>query len=367
MTSCSRSRTWWSSTRPGASAWGARATGWDVLSGGADEAAGESVAPDQDTLRERLERRAREEGWFTVRAEHLLDDAPSFRLSELVVGGLDRGLRRGPRVRPARHRALLAPLARPSSADGDADLARRRRAFRGRPGPGVGRRRRRRDPLCLARALGRRGARGACAFPARAAARGRHPRPRARRLLGRGSDRMGRPCRCGPPSTTRCCRWRASSRRRSTGSCCRSGSRGPLDAPRIRFEHSTFLDARGRGGESASSRNACAAARKRSSRTLAERAGVEIPEGLAGRAPGEPGRGRPGRGARRAGGRPRGRARGSDPRGHQRRARGTLRPPRRLSPSEGPGPLGGAFRASGGSSEPADRRAGHGWPPGALV
>jgi len=41
-----------------------------------------------ETFAERLEREAREGGWFAVQAGHLVDEAPTFRLSELVVDGL---------------------------------------------------------------------------------------------------------------------------------------------------------------------------------------------------------------------------------------------------------------------------------------
>lgn len=62
----------------------AQARRWlERLSG--DGAEGEDV----ETLAERLEREVRERGWLNVEAEHLVDDAPTFRLSELVVDGLD--------------------------------------------------------------------------------------------------------------------------------------------------------------------------------------------------------------------------------------------------------------------------------------
>jgi len=43
----------------------------------------------EESLAERLARRAEEGGWLSVRAGHLLDQAPTFRLSELVVDGLE--------------------------------------------------------------------------------------------------------------------------------------------------------------------------------------------------------------------------------------------------------------------------------------
>jgi uncharacterized protein (TIGR03546 family) len=54
----------------------------DALSGEPDPEA------DGPGLEERIERQAREEGWFSVAAGHLVSDAPTFLLSELVVDGL---------------------------------------------------------------------------------------------------------------------------------------------------------------------------------------------------------------------------------------------------------------------------------------
>jgi len=54
----------------------------------------ESVAGDRtgsetdESARERAARRAREAGWFEVEADHLIDKAPTFQLSELAIEGL---------------------------------------------------------------------------------------------------------------------------------------------------------------------------------------------------------------------------------------------------------------------------------------
>jgi len=59
----------------------------DRLSGAADVVIGDGE--DEETASERLARRAREQGWLSVRAGHLVDEAPSLLLSELRVDGLD--------------------------------------------------------------------------------------------------------------------------------------------------------------------------------------------------------------------------------------------------------------------------------------
>ncbi len=48
----------------------------------------EEGVDDQETLSERLAREARERGWFGVQAKHLVEEAPTLRLSELSVEGL---------------------------------------------------------------------------------------------------------------------------------------------------------------------------------------------------------------------------------------------------------------------------------------
>jgi uncharacterized protein (TIGR03546 family) len=45
-------------------------------------------APGDEGYQERLERAAREGGWLSVRANHLIEDTPAFRVSELLVEGL---------------------------------------------------------------------------------------------------------------------------------------------------------------------------------------------------------------------------------------------------------------------------------------
>jgi hypothetical protein len=66
----------------------AQAQRWiDRLAGSGQEQDGDG-APAEETLSERLAREVAERGWFGVQAGHLLDQAPTFRLSELVVDGL---------------------------------------------------------------------------------------------------------------------------------------------------------------------------------------------------------------------------------------------------------------------------------------
>ena len=48
----------------------------------------EEAGEDEESLADRLARRAREQGWFSVDAEHLVEDAPTLLLSELVVDSL---------------------------------------------------------------------------------------------------------------------------------------------------------------------------------------------------------------------------------------------------------------------------------------
>lgn len=50
--------------------------------------AGGGKDPEDEGFAERMARMAREAGWFSVEAGHLVDEAPTFRLSELVVDGL---------------------------------------------------------------------------------------------------------------------------------------------------------------------------------------------------------------------------------------------------------------------------------------
>lgn len=54
-----------------------------------DRLAGDRTGKDEaseETLSDRLARQVAEQGWFGVRADHLVDGAPTFRLSELTVG-----------------------------------------------------------------------------------------------------------------------------------------------------------------------------------------------------------------------------------------------------------------------------------------
>jgi len=61
-----------------------QARSWlDRLSGGGGSKDGD------ESLTERLAREVRERGWFSVEADHLMNEAPTFRLSELLVEGFE--------------------------------------------------------------------------------------------------------------------------------------------------------------------------------------------------------------------------------------------------------------------------------------
>ena len=71
----------------------AQARRWmDRLSGSGKRKPGGAHAPaeaeERESFSERLRREVREKGWLTVEAGHLLDQAPTFRLSDLSVEGL---------------------------------------------------------------------------------------------------------------------------------------------------------------------------------------------------------------------------------------------------------------------------------------
>ena len=58
----------------------------EKLSGEPDE---RQAGADEETFRERIAREARERGWFSVQAGHLVDEAPTFQLSELLIEGFE--------------------------------------------------------------------------------------------------------------------------------------------------------------------------------------------------------------------------------------------------------------------------------------
>ena len=100
---------------------------WLDLLAGEQEPAEEG---DGEALRERLEREAQEGGWFSVRADDLVAGTPTFRLSELVVDGIAADWL-GPRTFDLRaqelssHPGLVdgAPRAELASRDGKVAFA----------------------------------------------------------------------------------------------------------------------------------------------------------------------------------------------------------------------------------------------------
>ena len=117
----------------------------DKLAGEPTEDA-EAEAAGGETFAERVEREARERGWLAVQAGHLVDEAPTFRLSELVVDGLTLGYMPETVFDLHAKRALDPSAAGGRAAAPRARVDRRRDPFRGRPRAGLPRRRRRRAP-----------------------------------------------------------------------------------------------------------------------------------------------------------------------------------------------------------------------------
>ncbi|MEM7310223.1 MAG: hypothetical protein AAF682_26345 [Planctomycetota bacterium] len=232
---------------------------------------------DGESWSERIARQARERGWFSVRAERLIDEAPSFRLSELVVDGIATDFLPG-RVFDLRatelssHPALLdqPPRVELVSRDGDVRFA-----------------------VDLAPAS-RAGGDGALSFSWRGLdvddvlARLRLPGPAP--LVGGTLDleldgtwddgRIGwvdLPLRATFRDTE--LRLPGIEPTRVDGLTLPIALSGSIDAPRIRFEHSTFLEAVAEAGKKELVQRLRDTAEEKLGE-LVERAGVELPSSV---------------------------------------------------------------------------------------